>query len=191
MTEICLSLPPRRTGGLARLSRMVLRLEKGIGALLVALIFLAMVAGAASGWLRRPLAWTDEFAVHLMVCLAFLGASMAIALGQHMTVGLLPEALSPKNRARLALVNDLALLVFLIVMAVIIWRWLDLPGLIRAGSGAALAQETFSFIYTDPTQTLGVRKIWFWLVMPVTTLTSILHILAQIAADLTTLRELP
>lgn len=191
MTDIPLTLPPRRRGVLGQLSAAILRLEKAVGALLVALIFLAMIAGAASGWMRRPLAWTDEFAVHLMVCLAFIGASMAIALGQHMTVGLLPDGLSPKNRAKLAVLNDLFLLAFLLVMALVIWRWLDLPGLIRAGSGAALAQETFSFIYTDPTQTLGVRKIWFWLVMPVTTVTSICHVLAQIAADLTTLRDMP
>lgn len=189
-----LPAPPftrRQTGFLSRLSAAVLRAEKALGAALVAVIFLAMVAGAASGWLRRPLAWTDELAVHLMVCLAFLGASMAIALGQHMTVGLLPDALGPKGRARIALVNDTLLLVFLIVMAGIIWRWLDLPGLIRAGSGEALARETFSFIYTDPTQTLGIRKIWFWLIMPVTALTSLIHALAWIAGDIATLRELP
>ncbi|MBJ2153713.1 TRAP transporter small permease [Paracoccus sp. IB05] len=122
MTDLPLNLAPRPAGGLARISAAVLSVEKATGALLVALIFLAMIAGAASGWLRRPLAWTDEFAVHLMVCLAFPGASMAIALGQHMTVGLIPEALSAKNRARLALVNDLALLVFLVVMAMIICR---------------------------------------------------------------------
>ncbi|WP_112312414.1 TRAP transporter small permease [Pseudogemmobacter bohemicus] len=191
MTDLPLGTPPRPAGGLARLSAGILGIEKAVGAGLVALIFLAMIAGAASGWLRRPLAWTDEFAVHMMVCLAFLGASMAVALGQHMTMGLLPDALNARNRARLALLNDLLLLLFLLVMAWIIWRWLDLPGLIRAGSVAAFAQETFSFIYSDPTQTLGVRKIWFWLVMPVTTLTALIHVLAQIATDLAVLRGQP
>lgn len=192
MSEAELHMPPDvppAPGRLARLSHHVMRAEAAVGGAICGAIFLLMLASATFRGLRHPLIWADELAVHLMVCLAFLGASLAIALRGHMTMGLLPETLPPRPRAWLALAGDLLILLFLLVMALVIWRWLDLPGLIRAGSGAALAQETFSFIYTDPTQTLGVRKIWFWLIMPVTCLTGMIHVLAQIAGDLRELRR--
>lgn len=179
---------PAGQGRLSRLSRGLARIEIGFGAALVAAIFALMLANAASRGFGRPLVWTDELAVHLMVWLAFIGGSAAVAVKGHMVMGLLPETLSPRAAARLALGTDLLVLLFLIAMAAVVWRWLDLPGLLRAGSGEALAQESFNFIYTDPTQTLGLRKIWFWLVMPVTVLTAGIHALAAIAEDLTRLR---
>lgn len=171
-----------------RLSRGLARAEMAAGAILVAAIFLLLMANVISRAMGHPLIWTDELAVDLMVWLAFIGASLAIASRGHMAIGLLPDALSPAARARLLLATDVLVLVFLLGMGLIIWRWLDLPGLIRAGSGAALAQETFNFIYTDPTLTLGVGKIWFWLILPVTTLTALIHALAKLAEDLAGLR---
>ncbi len=179
---------PSGQGRLARLSRRLARAEILSGGVLVAVIFALMLANAVSRGFGRPLIWTDELAVHLMVWLAFIGGSAAVALKGHMVMGLLPEILSPRAAARLALVTDLLVLLFLATMAAVIWRWLDLPGLIRAGSGAALAQHSFNFIYTDPTLTLGLHKIWFWLVMPVTVLTAGIHALAAVAEDLACLR---
>ncbi len=179
---------PAGQGRLARLSRGLARVEIAVGAVLVAAIFVLMLANAASRGFGRPLIWTDELAVHLMVWLAFIGGSAAVAVKGHMVMGLLPETLSPRSAARLALGTDLLVMLFLAAMAMVTWRWLDLPGLIRAGSGEALARESFNFIYTDPTLTLGLRKIWFWLVMPVTVLTASIHTLATIAADLARLR---
>ncbi len=179
---------PAGQGRLARLSRGLARVEIAVGAVLVAAIFVLMLANAASRGFGRPLIWTDELAVHLMVWLAFIGGSAAVAVKGHMVMGLLPETLSPRSAARLALGTDLLVMLFLAAMAMMTWRWLDLPGLIRAGSGEALARESFNFIYTDPTLTLGLRKIWFWLVMPVTVLTASIHTLATIAADLARLR---
>lgn len=173
---------------LARLSRRVAQGEMALGAILVAVIGLSLLAGSVSRTLGRPLVWTDELAVHLMVWVAFLGASLGIATRGHMAIGLLPERLTARDRARLLLLTDSLVLVFILVMAWLAWRWFDLPGLLRTGSGAALAGDTFNFVYTDPTLTLGVPKFWFWLIVPMTCATGLIHAAAALAADLAVLR---
>ncbi|MGN7868572.1 TRAP transporter small permease [Paracoccus sp. 22332] len=174
---------------LQRASRAVMRAEAAAGGILVAAILALLLANVVSRAAGRPLIWTDELAVHLMVILAFVGASLGIAMRGHMAIGLLPDRLDPRGRARLALLADLAVLAFLLVLAAILWRWFDLPGLLRAGSGAALAQESFNFVYSDPTNTLGLRKIWFWLALPLTCATALIHCLAALLTDLRGLRR--
>lgn len=159
-----------------------------MGGLLVAMILCLLLANVVSRTAVHPLIWTDELAVHLMAVLAFVAASSGIALRGHMTIGLLPDRLGPRGRARLALLADLSVLVFLLVMATILWRWFDLPGLLRAGSGAALAEQSFNFVYTDPTHTLGLPKVWFWLVLPLSCATALIHCLAALQDDLGALR---
>ncbi|MTE01324.1 TRAP transporter small permease subunit [Paracoccus sp. YIM 132242] len=173
---------------LQRLSRAVMRAEAALGGILVGAILLLLLANVVSRSAGRPLIWTDELAVHLMVVLALVGASLGIAMKGHMAIGLLPDRLGPRGRAGLALLADLSMLGFLLVMAGVLWRWFDLPGLLRAGSGAALAAESFNFVYTDPTNTLGLRKIWFWLALPLTCATALLHCLAALHQDIGALR---
>lgn len=174
--------------GFQRASLRVRQAETCLAATLVGVIFLLLLANVVSRSLGHPLIWTDELAVHLMVWVAFLGASLGIATRTHMAVGLLPERLSPPARRWLLLGTDTFVLGFMLVIGVLTWRWLDLPGLIRAGSAVALAEQTFNFVYVDPTSTLGVRKIWFWLILPATCATGAFHALAAVLADVAALR---
>lgn len=180
---------PKPIGLWGRFSRALTLIEIGAGACLVALILALMMANIIARGLGAPLIWTDELAVAAMVWLAFIGASVAIATKTHMVMGLLPESLSQRWATLVSLVNNLLVLLFLGAMAVIIWDWLDLPGLIKAGSGLMLAQTSFNFIYTDPTLTLGLRKIWFWLILPISTLCGIFHCIACVVEDLRALRD--
>ncbi len=165
-----------------------MRAEALFGGILVAAILALLLANVVSRTAGHPLIWTDELVVHLMVMLAFVGASLGIAMQGHMTIGLLPDRLGPRGRAGLALVADLSVLAFLGAFAAILWQWFDLPGLLRAGSGAELARQSFNFVYTNPTNTLGVAKVWFWLVMPLTCATGLIHCLAALRRDLSALR---
>lgn len=171
-----------------RLSFYLLRLEKALVGVLTFAILLLVGFGSVARGLGAPQVWTDELAVHLMVMLAFIAASMGVALQNHMAMGLMPESLGPRGRRVLARVNQGLILGFMALMAVLIWIWLDLPGLIAAGSGEALAQSTFNFAWTDPTLTLGLRKIWFWLVIPASVLAGMVHVLAQILSPLPQVR---
>ncbi|MFC3169606.1 TRAP transporter small permease [Paracoccus fontiphilus] len=174
---------------LPRLSRAVMRAEAAIGGILVAAILFLLLANVVSRMAGRPLIWTDELAVHLMVVLALVGASLVIAMKGHMAIGVLPDRFGTRGRVRLALLADLSVLAFLLVLAAILWRWFDLPGLVRAGSGAALAEQSFNFIYTDPTNTLGLRKVWFWLALPLTCATALIHCIAALHGDLKALQS--
>lgn len=165
-----------------------MRIEAAAGGILVAAILGLLLANVVSRTAGRPLIWTDELAVHLMVMLAFVGASLGIAMQGHMTIGLLPDRLGPRGRAGLALLADMSVLVFLLAIAAILWRWFDLPGLLRAGSGVELGRQSFNFVYTNPTNTLGLPKIWFWLVMPLTCATGLIHCLAALHRDIGALR---
>lgn len=179
---------PRPGAFLARLSHGVRQAEVVLAATLIGVIFCLLLANVVLRLVGRPLIWTDELAVHLMVWVAFLGASLGIATRTHMAVGLLPESLSAPNRRWLLLATDLFVLGFMGVMAAVVWRWLDPVGLWRAGSGAGLAQATFNFVYTDPTLTLGIRKIWFWLILPLTCASGILHAIVAVQGDVAAIR---
>lgn len=175
---------PSPTGVLGRLSRGVACVEIAVGAVLVASILCLMIAGMVARGMGAPLIWSDELAVAAMVWLAFIGGSLAIATGMHMVMGLLPETLAPPKVYWVSLLNNLLVFGFLLISALVIWNWLDLPGLLAAGSGQAYAEKSFNFLYTDPTLTLGVRKIWFWMVLPVSTICGVIHSLALISKDI-------
>lgn len=169
-------------GRLTNASRKIAAVEARIAGGLVFLIFVLLLANVVSRTGGVPLIWVDELAVLLMGWIAFIGASMGLAYRQHIAVTLLPDALTATARKRLAILVDLLLLVFFAVLIVQLWNWFDPVGLWRAGSITAFSTTTFNFIYQEPTVTLGVSKFWFWLVLPLFCLTSIIHILASLVS---------
>ena len=167
-------------GGLTRISRALARAESfGIGALMVG-IFALLMLNVVSRSIGSPVIWVDEAAVYLMIWAALLGASLALARREHLAVTLLPDLLSERARAGLALAVDILLFVFFILFAAILWRWFDPVTLWRAGSVADFSRETFNFLYQEPTVTLGLRKLWFWLILPVFCFNGLIHSLAHL-----------
>lgn len=177
-----LALRPRSV--LARLSAALARAEIFLAAVLTFIFFALLLANVAGRFFGAPLIWVDELAVNLMVIAAFLAAAAAIDARQHIAVTLLPDMVSPRSAAILRLLADLMLLVFLLLLGWMVWAWFDPLTASAAESLDAFSAQTFNFIYQEPTVTLGVRKVWFWLVMPVFAVTATLHCLAQIEADL-------
>ncbi len=169
---------------MSALSRRLLRAELWAGGALVAIIFLLMPVSAIMRKSGHPLIWADELATSLMVWLAFIGASAAIAMRRHMTVGLLSETLQGRARRWLLCLCDLLVLIFIAVMGWLAWQWFDPVGLVRAGGADALAQASFNFTYSEPTLTLGIRKFWFWLIVPLTLVTSAIHGFSVLAEDM-------
>jgi len=182
-------VPPARAPWLVRLSAGVARVEAWAAGLAVLGIFVLLLVNVASRTLGRPLIWTDELAVNLMAWAAFIGASLGLAHHQHIAVTLVPDMLPARARRLVALVVDGVLMAFLVVLAVLLWRWLDPVGLLMAGSADAFSATTFNFVYQEPTVTLGVRKIWFWLILPVFCVTGAVHVAAAAAGRLATLKE--
>lgn len=166
--------------GLMRISQTLARAESfGIGALMVG-IFALLMLNVLSRSFGSPVIWVDEAAVYLMIWAALLGASLALARREHLAVTLLPDLLSAWPRAGLALGVDILLFLFFILFAAILWRWFDPVTLWRSGSVAAFSRETFNFLYQEPTVTLGLRKLWFWMILPVFCINGLIHSLAHL-----------
>ncbi|WP_116087390.1 TRAP transporter small permease [Tropicimonas sp. IMCC34011] len=169
----------RAPGILARISAAVARLEAWMAAAAILGVFCLLLCNVISRALGAPLIWTDELAVYLMIVGAFLGASVGIEKRQHISVTLMVDTLSERTRRLYTLVVDLLLLGFFVVLGLMLWRWFDPLGLMRAESIQAFSLETFNFLYQEPTTTLGIRKVWFWLILPVFCITGALHVLAR------------
>ena len=161
---------------LIRADRRLAQAETLAATLLTGAALLAISAGTLGRNLGQPLLWADEFAVLAMAAAAFVGASALIATGGHISVDLLDSAL-PHGRLRraTALLREAAGCAVIGVLALLVARWFDPVGLVRAGSDAALAQDTLNFIYQSPTMTLGMGKHWFWLALPVFATGALLH----------------
>ena len=181
MKDLLPDTPPH--GVLGVISRHLLRAEMLLGAVLAAIIFALIPANAVLRHYGHPLLWAEELAVHLMVWLAFIGGSVCIATRQHMAIGLLPDRLSPRGRQRLAVLCDLLVLCFLLVMGWLCWLWFDPVGLWRAGDARSYAQASFNFTWSEPMLTMHLRKVWFWLIVPVSLVVAMVHTLAVLADD--------
>lgn len=165
---------------LVRFSRVLARGEAiAIGALMM-LIFALLMLNVVSRAAGAPVIWVDEAAVFLMIWVALFGASLALEKRGHIAVTLLADVLPTKWRNGLARLVDLMLFGFFIIFAVILWRWFDPITLWQAESISAFSRETFNFIYDEPTVTLGVSKVWFWLILPIFCLNGLIHTSAQL-----------
>lgn len=158
---------PHICGALKRIGAQLARVEMALAGALVAAIFLLLLGNVVTRSLGMPMIWIDELAIYLMIGSGLLGASVAIARREHIAVTLLPDMVDGRAGLVFAIVIDAALLVFLVAFTVLLWFWFDPIGLWRAGSAEALASQSFNFLYQEPTTTLGLRKVWFWLILPV------------------------
>lgn len=171
------SSPDSAAGRLQAFDARLAAAELRLAALLLLAMLLCMGAGAVMRSVGQPLIWSDELAVLLMVAAAFFAASSNLSSGAHVAVDLLARRLP----ARAAWLVEALLFALLAGFLACLWVWLDPVGLWGAGSGAALARESGNFTYTEPTMTLGVAKIWFWLPMLPATLGALVHMAARLA----------
>jgi C4-dicarboxylate transporter, DctQ subunit len=66
-------------------------------------------------WFLSPISWAEELTLYIMVWIVFVGSSVAIRTRGHIAIDLLPMALSPPGRRRLAMLVGLVTLAFLVV----------------------------------------------------------------------------
>jgi TRAP-type C4-dicarboxylate transport system permease small subunit len=91
------------------------------------------------------------------------------------------DALPQAVRRAVELIVDAILLFLALALLVLCWQWYDPIAVIAAGFDLAVfAQNTFKFIYTEPTSTLGIPKFWVWLVVPFMASAMTIHALANL-----------
>jgi TRAP-type C4-dicarboxylate transport system permease small subunit len=100
---------------------------------------------------------------------------------------MLVDAVSPSLRKVMKILIDVLVLAFGIMLLVMCYHWFDPVTLARNGFDLhAFSGETFNFMYEDTTSTLGVRKFWFWLVVPVVAFTTTVHALSNLLQTIAT-----
>lgn len=161
---------------LYRVSGLWARLEiiaaAALAASVTGLILFNVVTRAAG----QAIYWVDEAAIYAMVWMTFLAASAALHYRTSVAVTVLNEFLPPRAQHWLGRFVDLVIFVFACLMVWILWRWFMPLELARAGFDVkAFQSATFNFIYAEPTNTLGLRKVWVWLVMVLFTFGAALH----------------
>ncbi|OYY10529.1 MAG: C4-dicarboxylate ABC transporter permease [Rhizobiales bacterium 35-68-8] len=167
------------------LSEALLKVEKAAVAGFMMLLTGLILLNVATRYTGMPLYWVDEAAIYAVVWLTFLGASAMTRLRLDFCVTLLTERLSPGLAQAAQVTATLLLVVFGLALATMCWVWMDPVGIAAAGFDArAFAGQSFNFLYTEQTQTLRWPTWVVSLVLPLFSVSMIIHGLANLAEDL-------
>lgn len=123
--------------------------------IICALIFATLVIDVLFGVFTRQVlnaqpAWTEELARFLLVWLALLGGVLAYGSDHHLGVDVLVSRLQPVDQRIALIISHLVALGFSIAVLVV--------------GGSALFHDRWESGQMLPT--LGIRKAWFYLVLP-------------------------
>lgn len=167
------------------LSEALMKVEKAAVAGFMMLLTGLILLNVATRYTGMPLYWVDEAAIYAVVWLTFLGASAMTRLRLDFCVTLLTERLSPGLAQAAQVTATLLLVVFGLALAAMCWVWMDPVGIAAAGFDAReFAGQSFNFLYTEQTQTLRWPTWVVSLVLPLFSVSMIIHGLANLAEDL-------
>ena len=170
---------------LHRLSAAWARIELICAAVLAGLVSVLILLNVITRSMRMALYWVDEAAIYAMVLMTFLAASAAIERRESISITLIMDLMRPRVQAMFWLFVDLITALAAVLLVWFTWRWFDPVTLAQVGFDfRAFQGETFNFIYAEPTSTLGIRKFWVWLIMPVFTLGFLLHATSNLVKTL-------
>ena len=165
----------------SRISNTLLSLEKllvtVLAAVLVLLILLNIVTRAAGA----AIFWVDELAIYTMIWMALIGASAMVRMRVGVAVTLFTDLLTPVLRRIVARLVDGIVLLLALTLLILCWQWYDPFALVQSGFDLdVFSQSTFKFIYNEPTSTVGIRKFWIWLAVPLMAVNMTVHAVANL-----------
>lgn len=153
--------------------------------ILVAAVLMLMILNVASRAVNWSLYWVDELAINLMVVFAFVGSSLMFSQRRNFSVTLLSDAVSESLRRRMSIAVQCVNLGFALFLAYATWVWFDPVTMARSGFNLQIFFEsTYNSVYQEVTNTIGVRRLWFFLVMPLFAFTLTIHSTACLLRDL-------
>lgn len=163
------------------LSNKWVRIERVTAAALAAAVTGLILLNVITRAFSTSIFWIDEAAIYAMIWMTFLAASAMIAQRDSIAVTFVPDLCSIPVQRRITIVVDIIVLAFGVLMVWVCWRWFN-PAAFIAASGdiAAFQSNTFNFIYSEPTMTLGIKKAPIWTIMAVFACSVILHGLANL-----------
>ncbi len=170
---------------LMRISDTITRIERIVLMALIASILGLMVLNVSTRALNVSLYWVDELAINLMIVSAFIGTCVIFRRRNNFAVTIVSDLLHGAAKRWMAIGVQLINLAFALFLVAVTWIWFDPVAL--AANGFDLERffgSTFNSVYTEMTSTIGLRRFWFFLVMPWFSLSLSLHCLACLAEDL-------
>jgi len=166
-------------------SEALARVEMVAAAVLAGAVTLLILLNIVSRSLGMAIYWVDELAIYAMVWTTFLATSVVLKRRQVIAVTILVDLLGERSRAWMQCISDLMILIFGVSLMVLCWRWLDPATLYTFGFDIRAFQgDTFNFVYSEKTNTLGALKIWPWLILPFFSFTLTIHALNNMAGSL-------
>ncbi|KAB7623996.1 TRAP transporter small permease [Alkalilimnicola sp. S0819] len=179
----------QRASGLPRLiyalSFRLAAVEKVAAALLIAAVALLILLNVFTRYVGYALYWVDELAIYAMVWSALVAGSLSVHLRSLVSVTLVLDMLRGTPRRVINRVNDLLMFGFGVFFIWLCWIWFSPIQFYQAGfDPGEFAMSTGQFIYGEPTNTLGIKKVWLWLIMPVFAVTFTVHALANVLETL-------
>ena len=157
-------------------SARVAQVEMAVAAVLALAIAALILVNVITRSIGQSVYWVDEAAIAAMVWMSFLGSSAAIHYRTSVAVTILPDMLGNARRAGMQRFADLVILGFAIFLTWVTIQWFDPINLVATDFLLSdFSGSTFNFIYEEQTTTLGIRKFWLWLIVPIFCLTVSLH----------------
>lgn len=171
-------------GWLAAFDAALAKCERFAASTLLAGLFVLIVVNVALRFMGSPLIWADEVAIYAMAWVALLGASAALAEKGHVAITLLTDRLPRAAALHAARTVDAVLLIVLVSLLWMLWRWFDPVNFLLAEDAQTYALTSFNFMHQEPTQTVGMAKIWFWLALPIFALGATIHVAVRLVQSL-------
>lgn len=173
--------------GMQRISDRLAKIERLAAASSLAVVFALLVLNIITRAMAKAQFWVDEAAIVMMIWMAFFACLFSIHQRSNIAVSLLTDLLSSRLAMVFLVVVDLIMLVFFLILVFLVWNWFAPHRLLAVGGDlSAFSMQTFNFIYEEPTQTLGIKKFWVWLILPWFALSGSLHCMANLSRCLFT-----
>ncbi|MGO4302564.1 TRAP transporter small permease [Cupriavidus sp. RAF12] len=150
------------------------RIEDWIGVIvMVQLVAITFANVVVRYFTDESFAWTEEFSVFLMIVLALVAGSAAVARDRNIRIEFFFERGSAARQKRLAIVSAVAVAVMFLALAVL---------------GARVTWDEYTFGETSPG--IGVPSWWYSVWLPVLSLAIALRALALALRNVRALRAL-
>jgi len=173
------------TRGVIAVSSAVLSVERKCITIFMFLLTCLILLNVVTRYSGAPLYWVDESAVYSVVWLTFIGGSAMTRLRMDFAVEVLTERLPLSYKKIAKIWAGIGVTFFAIALAWMCMLWFDPIGLAQSGfDSKALAGKTFNFLYTERTQTLGWSTWIVYLIIPIFSVTMMIHSLANLMEDL-------
>lgn len=170
---------------LKAVSNRIAHLEAFIAASLAGAVTLLVLLNIVSRAMGHAIYWVDELAIYSMVWMTFFTTAVLLKKRQSVSVTILTDWFNADIRQWLAVFSDLMVLLFATFLFWLCWTWYDPLTLMQQGFDLqAFQAQTFNFMYAENTNTLGLKKFWVWLVLPLFSFSLSVHALSNLIDQL-------